>query len=113
MKKSAMCDLVGPILAPCPHYFVNEQLDDKLMLEIQSAVLDKKTEKNADSLLTMQGICFKERARDVRNTKIITIYNKKKEKNNTAHGELVDVKPIKQLTNHHSTTKTTENHATP
>lgn len=47
-EKSAICDLVGLILALCPHYFVKEQLDDKLMyslLEIQSVVLDKKQKK--------------------------------------------------------------------
>lgn len=44
-EKSAMCDLVGLILALCPHYFVQEQLDDKLihsLLETQSVVLDPK-----------------------------------------------------------------------
>lgn len=67
-EKSAICDLVGLILALRPHYFVREQLDDELMyslLEIQSVVLDKKQKKNADShlhtYLTMQGICLKER----------------------------------------------------
>lgn len=47
-EKSAMCDLVGLILALCPHYFVKEPLDDKFMyslLEIQSVVLDKTQKK--------------------------------------------------------------------
>lgn len=30
-EKSAMCDRVGLVLALCPRYFLQEQLDDKLI----------------------------------------------------------------------------------